>query len=392
MDKKTALAKEAFVVGYTTDKLKKEKIYRFRYQVYIEEMGKSFKDADRKKRWLRDELDDTAVLFYVEVNGEIIASSRMNHGKITQFPEKWKKLYQMEKFSAYSDEMISLSSRLMISSEWRGSLALAKMLSEIYQYARKEGIKFDFCNCYPFLLEFYEHLGYRRYTEGFVDEDTGYHVPLVLMTEDIQHLKRVRSPLGRIARGLDGNSDETTVWFEKQFLKQNEYINRRLLSTEEFWHLLEEKISNNSVGKMTLFKGLSDNEIQKFIGFSTLLKIKEKEIIIRPGDVGKEMFMVLDGVVEVKSSLEEDALSLAILGSGQIFGEMAFVSHSPRNAAVISITHSEMLVLTQNFFNKAIKNSPELTAKVLFNLANILSSRLEVCTQNWVRSSESTGD
>ena len=376
-----------FVVGYTTDKEKKEKIYRFRYKVYIEELGKSFRDVDNKRKWLSDELDETAILFYVEVKGVIIASSRMNHGKSTKFSEIWKKLYQLEKFTSYSDETISLSSRIMVANEWRGSLALGTMLSEIYLYARNEGIKFDFCNCSPFLLEFYEHLGYRRYTEGFVDEDTGYHVPLVLMVEDATHLKRVRSPFQRISRHLEGNSNEATLWFEKQFLKQNEYVNRRLLSTKEFWHLLEEKISDVSTEKISLFKGLSEEEIQKFIGFSTIMKVKEKKVIIRPGDVGQEMFVVLSGAIEVKSSLEDDALSLAILGAGQIFGEMAFVSHSPRNAAVISITQSELLVLTQNFFNKAIKNTPEITAKVLFNLANILSSRLEVCTQNWVSAS-----
>ncbi len=375
-----------FKVGFTTDVKRKEQIYRFRYEVYIEELGKSFEEADDEKRWLKDDLDETAILFYVESEGKIIASSRMNHGKTTCFSEKWKKLYRLDKFSNYDMENISLSSRIMVANEWRGSLALGSMLSEIYLYARREGVKFDFCNCSPFLLEFYEHLGYRRYIEGFVDEDTGYHLPLVFMVEDIEYLRRVRSPLLRIGRNLEGNSTETTQWFEKEFLKENTYVNRRLMSTEDFWQLLEEQILDDAVDKISLFKGLSDEEIQKFIGFSTILEVKKDKVVIRPGDVGKEMFVVLSGVLEVKSTLEDNALSLAVLGMGQIFGEMAFVSHAPRNAAVISVTEVELLVLTQNFFNKAIKSSPQITAKVLFNLANVLSGRLKICTENLVSS------
>lgn len=379
--------KGTFLVGYTTEQSQKEKIYRFRYRVYVEELGKTFSGTDHDKKWLYDELDNTAVLFYVEVKGMIIASSRMNLGSMTHFSKEWRELYQLDKFDCFPPESISLSSRIMVDEAWRGSLVLGAMLSEIYVYARKEGIKFDFCNCSPFLLEFYEHLGYRRYIDGFLDEDTGYHIPLVFMVEDTEHLSRVRSPFKRLSRRFETSNNETTLWFEKIFEKHNEFMNRRLLSREDFWSLLEEKISHSEMGKISLFKGLTNEEIQKFIGFSTTMKVKEKKVVLRPGDVGQEMFVVLSGVFEVKANLDDNALSLAILGEGQIFGEMAFVSHSPRNAAVISLAQSELLILTQNFFNKAIKTSPEITAKVLFNLSNILASRLEVCTQNWVRAS-----
>jgi len=378
-----------FTVGRTTTQAKKEEIYHFRYQVYVEELGKTIGCADDTKKWLTDELDETAILFFVEVEGKIIATSRMNHGAMTTFSDYWRKIYRLDEFEEYSKEHISLSSRIMVAKEWRGSLALGSLLFEIFSYARKLGIKFDFCNCSPSLVEFYEHLGYRRYVDGFMNEDMGYLIPLVLLTQDATHLKQVRSPFLRISKQLTNNSSETRIWFEEHFSKKEEYINRRLLSTQEFWSLLEDKIAKIPTKHISLFEGLNEKEIQKFIGMSTIIKIKENKVVLRQGDVGNEMFVVLSGVIEVKSSLEKNGLSLAILEAGQIFGEMAFVSHSPRNASVVSVTDSELLVLTQTFFNKAIKNSPEITAKVLFNLSNILAVRLQVCTQNWVNSTNS---
>jgi len=118
MDKR--LKQPIFKVGRTTNRAKKEEIYNFRYKVYVEELGKSIKSADDDKKWLTDELDESAILFFVEADGEIIASSRMNHGAVTDFSEYWKNLYKLDEFSKYSKENISLSSRIMVAKEWRG--------------------------------------------------------------------------------------------------------------------------------------------------------------------------------------------------------------------------------------------------------------------------------
>lgn len=362
-------------------------IYRFRYKIYIDEMHKNISDADHVNHFLKDEMDDTAYLFYAESNGEVIATLRLNLGADSTFYDYWKEVYHLDKFDNYSIEKISLSSRIMVDKEQRGSAALGMLLLKAYTFVREKGVKFDFCNCSPNLIEFYEHLGYRRYCDGFNDENTGYHIPLVFIADDIGHLKKVRSPFYRAARrSLDNYDESTKIWFEKSFPIHSEYINRRLIATDDFWILLQDRLSSSESRGLSLFENMEDEEIQKFIGMSTILKCKKNDLVIRPGDVGQEMFIILSGVAEVKSTLDEDAVSLAVLGTGQVFGEMAFVSHSPRNAAVIAKINLELLVLTQVFFNKAMKNAPEITAKVLLNLSNILCAKLQMTTSQWVNS------
>lgn len=58
----------------------RERIYQFRYQVYVQEMGKSLPDPDHEKRVLKDECDAQAVHLYIEREGEIVGSLRMIWG------------------------------------------------------------------------------------------------------------------------------------------------------------------------------------------------------------------------------------------------------------------------------------------------------------------------
>src|SRR5690348_16331067 len=70
----------------TTD-AEKEAIYRFRYEVYVEEMGA---DDERSKsdfatRWIHDEMDETGLHFYVARNGQLLGCLRANlrqHGRL----------------------------------------------------------------------------------------------------------------------------------------------------------------------------------------------------------------------------------------------------------------------------------------------------------------------
>jgi len=207
---------------------------------------------------------------------------------------------------------------------------------------------------------------------------------MILLTEDIAHMRKVRCLFTRIARKLPDNSSDTHDWFEKNFPKHNKYTNRRLVTSKEFWCLLQDKLANSLQGTLPLFDGLEADDIQRFLGMSTTIKCNPGDILIRPGDIGDEMFVILSGAVEVKSSLDDDAVLLRILGDGQIFGEMAFVSHTPRTAAVVAASELEVLILTQTFLNKAIKNMPEITASVLLNLSTILCERLHLSTEEWV--------
>lgn len=354
-------------------------ICRFRYSVYVEEMGKSFSFADHDNKILTDELDEDATIFYVRSEEEIICTLRinfLNKGNISEF---YKTCYALSRFSELGADKITFTSRLMLAPKWRNSLILARFLNYCYDYLRQIDTKIDFCYCAPHLVSLYEQLGYRQYKDNIIDPDVGYRVPLLLILDDINHLQSVRSPFHRMALKWD-NRNDVLEWFIREFNPQTQYINRPAMQSEDFWKYLSLKIHNENV---PLFKNMTDEEVQSFLGKSTVIKCKPKDQIVRFGDAGKEMFIILSGAAEVKRTINENEFSLMTLGVGDIFGELTFLDHSPRSADVNALNEMELLVLTQTFFEKIISTMPEISTKVLLNLSLILCERLKFRTQCW---------
>jgi NADH dehydrogenase len=76
------------------------------------------------------------------------------------------------------------------------------------------------------------------------------------------------------------------------------------------------------------------------------------DVIFRQGDLGSSFFAIESGEVDV---LREDAgvkRSIALLGPGDFFGEMALVLEAPRNATVRARTAVEVVILGQHVFRQ----------------------------------------
>ena len=361
----------------------RERIFRFRYDVYVTEMGKSPAEADHQKKIIRDELDEDAHLLYAEDEGQIVGTVRLNCRSKKKFPDVWEQRYDIEKFAPSFGDHISMTSRMMVARDYRGSSVPAALVGAVYSAGREMGSKFDFCNCAPSLLEFYEQIGFRRFTDGFVDEDNGYHVPLVMVVRDTQYLRQVRSPLYRVARNFE-HEPETGVWFQETFPSHAGIANSRTRNTEEFWKQLSDQLADPPTECIPLFESLSDKEVSNFLRSGTVLSLQPGDRIIRQGDVGDEMYIILSGVAEAVSRKEDQEHSLAIMSKGQIFGEVAFISTAVRSADVNALTEMQVLIISKGFLTRAMRKQPEISSKVLFNLSLILAQRLRDRTDSWV--------
>ena len=361
----------------------RERIFRFRYDVYVIEMGKSPAEADHQKKIIRDELDEDAHLLYAEDEGQIVGTVRLNCRSKKKFPDVWEQRYDIEKFAPSFGDHISMTSRMMVAKDYRGSSVPAALVGAVYSAGREMGSKFDFCNCAPSLLEFYEQIGFRRFTDGFVDEDNGYHVPLVMVVRDTQYLRQVRSPLYRVARNFE-HEPETGAWFQETFPSHAGIANSRTRNTEEFWKQLSDQLADPPTECIPLFESLSDKEVSNFLRSGTVLSLQPGDRIIRQGDVGDEMYIILSGVAEAVSRKEDQEHSLAIMSKGQIFGEVAFISTAVRSADVNALTEMQVLIISKGFLTRAMRKQPEISAKVLFNLSLILAQRLRDRTDSWV--------
>lgn len=99
--------------------------------------------------------------------------------------------------------------------------------------------------------------------------------------------------------------------------------------------------------------------------------------IFQYGDVGDKLFVILEGKVRISrevSGMGEEAL--AVLGQGQVFGEMALLDESTRSADARAHERCRLLVISKDAFDDLLFFHKDLAYEVLWSCVRILASRL----------------
>jgi CRP/FNR family transcriptional regulator, cyclic AMP receptor protein len=102
------------------------------------------------------------------------------------------------------------------------------------------------------------------------------------------------------------------------------------------------------------------------------------DVIFREGEPGKEMFILVDGRVEItKSTSGSAAKTLITLQRGDIFGEMAVIDKKARAATATAIGPTKVLVLNEALFDATLEKNPDFARKII----KLLSDRLRRTNQ-----------
>jgi CRP/FNR family transcriptional regulator, cyclic AMP receptor protein len=123
--------------------------------------------------------------------------------------------------------------------------------------------------------------------------------------------------------------------------------------------------------RVPLFERCSKRDLRKIGSLARETEYPPGTAVVREGEPGSELFIILEGEVDVRSR----ARKLATLPAGNYFGEIALVTGSPRTASVTTGTPVQALVINGRDFRKLLQDSPELQFKVLQELAKRLEER-----------------
>lgn len=351
------------------------RIYAFRYRVEIMKKAGASVFADDKKMIVTDDLDESAVQLCLVKQHAVAASVRINSAESMEFGESVSAHFRLGAFAKFQPKNLSLTSRLVVSGGDNPGQLTAVLLGAAYKVARNMGSLFDFTSCPPPLVPLYERLGYRRYADNFFDEDDVYHVPLVLLTDDVAHLRYVGSPFSKLALEFT-NSAEACQWFERTFPDSVHSAAEGALDEEDFWSLLTEKLRQTPIEGIPLLKNMSYADAKRILHTGSTLKCKRGDRIVQAGATSREMYVILSGSVEVRTG---DHV-VAELGRGELFGESALISSAPRTADVVALEDVEVLILSQDFLENGLRTMPDVMSRVLYNLSMILVERLRDST------------
>ncbi|MCG3204466.1 MAG: hypothetical protein KCHDKBKB_01181 [Elusimicrobia bacterium] len=105
------------------------------------------------------------------------------------------------------------------------------------------------------------------------------------------------------------------------------------------------------------------------------------EQLFEEGQVGKAVFIIKSGQVELTRSSAGKERSLGVLGSGQMFGEMALLEQMKRTATAKIVEDGEIYLLYTATLDALIRDHPAIGVKLLRNMAIMLSALLRRTNQ-----------
>jgi CRP-like cAMP-binding protein len=135
------------------------------------------------------------------------------------------------------------------------------------------------------------------------------------------------------------------------------------------------------LSKVELFAGLKPEALD------LIAKVSGEEThalgskIFQHGEAGDKLYLILEGRVRISREVPgmgEEAL--AVLGPGQVFGEMALLDESPRSADAVVHERCRVLTIAKDGFDDLLFLHKDLAYEVLWSIVRMLVRRLRETT------------
>ncbi len=127
-----------------------------------------------------------------------------------------------------------------------------------------------------------------------------------------------------------------------------------------------------------IFAGIDPKRLRLLAFMSESLTYRAGELLFDQGDEGDSAFVVIDGSASVLINIGGEKKEVAVIGSKQIFGEMAVLCDIPRTAAIGAKSDLEVLRIDRDAFLKLLTEFPEVSLQVM----RFLAARLEATTKD----------
>lgn len=357
---------DEIIVDVAENPGEKREVYQFRYQVFIEEMNKSIAITEQNAGMLIDSMDDRSLLLYAYNDAGIIGTLRLTFGNARQFPRELADIFFMDQFQLLggdTDNKLCLTTKLAIKEKFRGSQVLYMLMRKAYELARVYHTKFAYGGCNPHLVPLNEQMGFRRFTRNFTDPGYGLLIPLVMVVEDLEHLRAVRSPFYRIARKFP-NESQCGQEFLRAFPQAAGFINSQSISRAALWAIIAQKLGQSPLSGMPLLEGLSQDEAAAFLHCGLVLSCFTNDCIVHEGEMSDEIFFLLSGSLARQSSG-----SPQLIQPGQSFGGAGLIKPRPQFGIIHAVTDSDILVIPRPYFEKYCRRYPHAGHRLMKKLS-----------------------
>jgi uncharacterized protein len=150
------------------------------------------------------------------------------------------------------------------------------------------------------------------------------------------------------------------------------------------WDLLAVKLGKDPARTIPFFAGLRPAQARIVVLMGEIKRFAPGDQIVRQGEIGDEMYVIIQGAVDVFAGSGGERRYLAQYRHGEVFGEMGLVRHHERSADVVAAEPVEVLAVNERFLERIQFRYPRIASRVFLNLTRIVSDRLQRMTDQYV--------
>jgi CRP/FNR family cyclic AMP-dependent transcriptional regulator len=138
-------------------------------------------------------------------------------------------------------------------------------------------------------------------------------------------------------------------------------------------------MNTDTLRTVPLFESLSDEEARALCEMLETVDCLPQQVLFQAGDAGDGMYLIEEGKISISmKAADGNDLTIAELGRGDFFGEMAMLDGQPRSARATAAEMSRLAILSREHFLSFVRGNSNVAIEMLSALAHRLRSTDEL--------------
>ena len=124
------------------------------------------------------------------------------------------------------------------------------------------------------------------------------------------------------------------------------------------------RLSETALRSVDLFRQLDHEALKPLIDASSIVSVPEGKVIVNEGEAGDYFYIIIRGTARVSHDTGDCTINLALMNSGDYFGEWSVLTGAPRAATVSAMNRVDMLSIERSALLEFIQQQPEVGERI----------------------------
>ncbi len=127
-----------------------------------------------------------------------------------------------------------------------------------------------------------------------------------------------------------------------------------------------------SMRQSPLSEGLTDDQLQALTAITFCRRLNDQEVLIEEGKIDNSLHIITEGALAVTRDIGNgDFTTIHVLRTGDMAGELGFVSSRPHSATLRSLGRTQVCSFDRERFESLLDEEPRMVYQVMRNIVRV---------------------